>query len=285
MKVFISWSGEKSHRVALAFHGWLPNVLQNIESYISSEDIEKGRRWSVEVGRALEDASYGIICVTRANQGSPWLNFEAGALSKIVDSTHVSPVLIDLRSADLVGPLSQFQATTLGFDDITRLARSIDSACEHQIGEARVADAVEVWWPNLARDMDAAVRQDPKSPEEPQREAPDMIMEVLEITRTIQRHLLSDELEAQNREDPRELARRHVRSALSQFHVSGAKLVDISPTAITVVFQEDPEPELISLIRSITNIHGMSLYTRVGYPNVAPQDDASRARTEDETGS
>jgi len=42
MKVFISWSGELSHKVARIFRDWLPNVVQILEPYVSSEDIDKG---------------------------------------------------------------------------------------------------------------------------------------------------------------------------------------------------------------------------------------------------
>ena len=46
MKVFISWSRDISHETALAFKGWLPSVIQSIESFVSSEDIAKGGRWT-----------------------------------------------------------------------------------------------------------------------------------------------------------------------------------------------------------------------------------------------
>jgi hypothetical protein len=60
MKVFISWSGNTSHLVALALREWLPSVLQSIEPYVSTEEIEKGARWNAEIGRQLNDTTFGI---------------------------------------------------------------------------------------------------------------------------------------------------------------------------------------------------------------------------------
>jgi len=53
VKIFISWSGSLSRRVAEILRDWLPNVLQAVEPYVSSEDIDKGARWSVDISNEL----------------------------------------------------------------------------------------------------------------------------------------------------------------------------------------------------------------------------------------
>ena len=85
MRVFISWSGDTSKRLAEALRDWLPGVLQAVKPYFTPNDIEKGTRWSGEIAGELEKASFGLFCLTRDNINSPWMMFEAGALSKHVD--------------------------------------------------------------------------------------------------------------------------------------------------------------------------------------------------------
>src|SRR5260370_13401202 len=110
MKVFISWSGDLSKRVAELLKQWLPDVLQSVEPWISSEDIEKGTVWFGEISKQLDEISVGIICVTQANVNAPWILFEAGALSNGREKARVCPLLIDLKPETLNQPLGQFNA-------------------------------------------------------------------------------------------------------------------------------------------------------------------------------
>jgi hypothetical protein len=59
MKVFISWSGERSRKVAEALQQWLPRVIQATEPWISTE-ISKGSRWGPEISSRLEESRIGI---------------------------------------------------------------------------------------------------------------------------------------------------------------------------------------------------------------------------------
>jgi hypothetical protein len=101
MKVFISWSGEKSKKLAEILKKWLPGVIQAIRPFFTPDDIEKGARWNTEISKELEESSVGIICLTRANLQAPWLMFEAGALAKRIDRSRVVPMLFGVKPTDL----------------------------------------------------------------------------------------------------------------------------------------------------------------------------------------
>jgi len=151
MKVFLSWSGTKSQAVATAFHDWLPYVIQTAKPFISTGDIDKGNRWSEVLAKELREDAYGIICITQDNFKKPWINFEAGAISKAIDISYVSPFLFNVDPADIQGPLQQFQFTVNKKDDIFNLVRSINNRLDpaHQLSYQILSEVFEVWWPKL----------------------------------------------------------------------------------------------------------------------------------------
>lgn len=150
MKIFISWSGDLSHKVALVFKEWLPSVIQSVEAYVSSEDIDKGARWSSDISKALEESFFGVLCITKDNIDAPWINFEAGALSKSFEKSKISPFLFGLNRTELQGPLLQFQSTINDKEDIKKLVSSINKSCaEVCLEDARFDKVFDVWWPEL----------------------------------------------------------------------------------------------------------------------------------------
>ncbi|MFI7286431.1 TIR domain-containing protein [Streptomyces anulatus] len=155
MKVFLSWSGERSKKTAEALWSWLPDVLQYINPWLSSLDISAGRRGVREITDELSETNFGIICATPENQSSNWINFEAGALSKQVDDGYVIPFLIGMRTTDLVSPISQFQAV-IGDDrrEVQKLLFDINGASgDLAISQERLKRAFQRSWPEFESKM------------------------------------------------------------------------------------------------------------------------------------
>jgi hypothetical protein len=194
MKVFISWSGNKSHKVAIVFRDWLPSVIQSIEPYVSSEDIDKGARWSTDIAKELENSTFGILCVTKENINAPWLSFEAGALSKTMDKSFVSPFLFDIKRSEVNGPILQFQSTIFQKDDIKKLVYTLNKACgEANIPVLRLDKAFEVWYPTLEEELNN-LKDIPDEIEETQKKddkphSAEILEEILDLSRNNQKLL------------------------------------------------------------------------------------------------
>ena len=151
MKLFISWSGQLSHRIAKELKEWFPLVINQLEPFVSSENIKKGDRWMLDIYSELEHSNFGILCLTKENLTEPWIMFEAGALSKNVSQSRVSSVLFDnLTQSDIKSPLSLFQNTEFEKEEFKKLVHSINNA----LGDKRVSDTIlnrsfEKWFPEL----------------------------------------------------------------------------------------------------------------------------------------
>ncbi|MCU1240996.1 MAG: hypothetical protein JWO71_1722 [Candidatus Acidoferrum typicum] len=202
MRVFLSWSGALSQKVALAFREWLPSVIQSLEPYVSSEDIDKGSRWSAELAQELDKSRYGIICLTKENVSKPWINFEAGALSRSIEKTTlvafspaVSPFLFDLKSSELEGPFTQFQYVVNERDDIYKLVSSINGKVDvNQLSAEMIDKAFEKWWPELQTALARIAAEVPATvTKTPTRKPEEILDELLELVRAQQRLMISKE--------------------------------------------------------------------------------------------
>ena len=198
MKIFLSWSGSLSHQVACVFRDWLPAVLQYLEPYVSSEDIDKGARWSSDIAKELEQSFFGILVITRENVEAPWVAFEAGALSKMLEKSRVSPFLFNLKRSELKGPLLQFQSTIFEKEDIYKLVVSINKSAseEHRLEDGRLQHVFDVWWPELNTQLEKLLENLPDKAEKvsAKKEAQSAILEeLLDLTRNQQRLLSNPE--------------------------------------------------------------------------------------------
>ncbi|MEO5363467.1 MAG: toll/interleukin-1 receptor domain-containing protein [Magnetococcus sp. DMHC-8] len=146
MKVFISWSGERSQALAIALRDWLPLVLHYVQPWLSEADIAAGDRWAQEVAKELDTSNFGIVCVTPENMGAPWLLFEAGALAKSMKEAKVVPLLLNLEFSDITGPLAQFQAKKVERVGLDEVIQSINHATDIPIPDERVKQLFAALW-------------------------------------------------------------------------------------------------------------------------------------------
>jgi len=189
MKVFLSWSGERSKQLALCLKNWLPKVIQSLEPWMSAEDIRAGGRWLLEIGTQLEETSFGVVCLTPENLKEPWILFEAGALGKMLRTASVCPYLLGVEPSTITGPLAQFQAKRTSKDETLSLLESMNTNSssgepQRQLSDTVLREAFEKWWP----DLEASIKAIPNRADVPApRSDHDMIEEILNITRQVVR--------------------------------------------------------------------------------------------------
>lgn len=186
-KVFISWSGEQSHAVAIALRNVLPEILAGrVQPFVSSEDIGKGARGLSVIESELKDAVFGIVVVTRENMTSVWINFEAGALSNKLNDGLVAPLLIGLKDPELIGPLKQFQNTdSADRNAMLKLVFDINKSLEDSVRESSVEKLFNSMWDELEAGIHSAPVTDGAT--EAPREQADVLNEVLTTVRSLER--------------------------------------------------------------------------------------------------
>lgn len=161
---------------------------------MSSEDIDKGARWSTDIAKELENSTFGILCVTKENLEAPWLSFEAGALSKTMEKSYVTPFLFDIKRSEVQGPILQFQSTIFQKADLKKMINTLNKACgESCLSESMLDKSFEVWYPTLETNLNGItskknnnikVEVAPKFTKEPE-----MLEEILDLTRDNQKLL------------------------------------------------------------------------------------------------
>jgi len=182
--IFISWSLERSKKVAEALYEWIPMVIQSAKPWMSSADIDKGSRGLQEMAKALDGIKVGISCLTPENLEEPWILYEAGCLSKTIDdSTRLCTYLLGgLKHQDIKPPLGQFQHTSATEKDTRVLVHTINKAVSEEPLKEKTLDAVfHKMWPDLYKELKALPAKSTESVAK--RSIEDMLAEILDFTR------------------------------------------------------------------------------------------------------
>jgi hypothetical protein len=189
VKVFLSWSGERSKRFASELRDWLPNVIQVIQPWMSSEDVEKGAPWFQQIGDGLaQSEGLGVFCVTPENTHSPWLNFEAGYLAA-GGRARVCIAVLGLEPAELPSPLSLFQATKVEKQDFRRLIGNLNQQTERPLSDSVLERSFETFWPSLESALHAVATQKVDAPKQKKRTTDELLHELIESNRRIERQV------------------------------------------------------------------------------------------------
>ncbi|MEU3069864.1 toll/interleukin-1 receptor domain-containing protein [Streptomyces sp. NPDC006906] len=225
MQIFISWSGDASKECAEALRDWLPLMNQTIVPFVSSQDISKGERGLAKIASQLQACSFGIVCVTRENQTAPWINFEAGALSRELGESFLIPFLLDMPIKDISGPLSQFQGTdSSSEDDVWGMVKSINEKCEASVDQDRLRKTFNAFWVELSGNLDRIRSARAPAENVPERDTSDILNELVGLVR-----------EQSNRIGVMEGTIRNTRHTTSNYTITDPREVRISADT------EDPE--------------------------------------------
>ncbi len=194
MKVFISWSGQKSKKVAELLDGWLQCVIQAVKPFISSKGIESGSLWFSEISKELADTSIGIVCLTNDNKNKPWILFESGALAKGLATSKVCTFLIDLTPADLQYPLAAFNHTGPSREGVLKLVTTINNALgNNSLQESKLLTVFDTFWSQFDSQFKDIITYDYGEGDFINRSPNDILNEVLLTVRQLDMRLINME--------------------------------------------------------------------------------------------
>jgi hypothetical protein len=127
--LFLSWSENRSLMTAEALRDWLPLVFPSIDPWLSVADIDRGKGWIEQLAEQLQQQQIGVICVAFDNLDSPWLFFEAGAVSESTGGPFVYAYLLDIPTTNVLpGPSSQLEISGANQEDTKTFLQGINKA-------------------------------------------------------------------------------------------------------------------------------------------------------------
>jgi hypothetical protein len=158
VKVFISWSGNRSRVVAEALKTLIKNVLPDVKAWVSSENLAPGVLWSPQILKEIAEASGGILCLTKENMTRPWILFEAGGLAALFQGREVYPYLLDFSPTELPAPLSLLNASASDLKGTLSVLLAINNQRTDgkKLEEEFIKGVFGRFWPAFAKRLEHA---------------------------------------------------------------------------------------------------------------------------------
>jgi hypothetical protein len=158
LKVFLSWSGQASGRAARVFKEWLTQTVfvdEQLEVFMSEEDIVAGSDWLTTLKTQLVSAHCAIVFLTEENLRSPWLNFEGGYIAVTQDKKAI-PFLVDVKPSTLRGPFTHFQNVDLSPEKVKKLITDLKKIGNLGSLNSKHLDAL---FPSFYEELNAALKR------------------------------------------------------------------------------------------------------------------------------
>ena len=136
------------------------NVVPGIEKpWVSSEDIQKGKKWFPELMTKFQDTFFSITCITAENVHSPWVYYEVGLIASKQDEGIVCPYLVGVPMKLVAGtPLAEFQCTEADKNDTWKLILSINTELKDRGHDPKVLEGnFKSQWPKLKNKLDKII--------------------------------------------------------------------------------------------------------------------------------
>ena len=197
MKLFISWSGDKSRKIAELLKILFHKVVQSLEPWVSSEDIETGSVWFSQICNEIREVCNSVIVVTKENKENPWIMFEAGALCRGDDTNRVNIVLVDLEPSEIRAPLSAFNLVRADEDGLRRLMHNLNKRLLKEepdfpgkITEQELDEGFNHYYSDFKKKFDEVMIAYPKTEHKVKTESEIMQEETLLAVRGIEQVLL-----------------------------------------------------------------------------------------------
>ncbi|WP_313157832.1 hypothetical protein [Sphingobacterium multivorum] len=189
MKVFISWSGDRSRRVAELLDTWIKCTIQSCTPWISTRGIGRGELWFPAINRELAETSIGLVCLTAQNIDAPWILFEAGALAKGLDSNRVITLLIDISSTDIRDPLAQFNHTTPTKESMSQLLQTINSLSTTPLEQKIIEKVFDKYWDEFNTEFQQIITDTQQGPKPKKLPNEEMLSQILFSLRGLEKRI------------------------------------------------------------------------------------------------